>query len=104
MMGKRPWHIAKCPEGEQFVSAENENENQFIYESFVKPTRRAIWMQAIVCEDDKLCDQDYGPVFYNNIDGDFPGKGCVQMPFGSGMKWVVKSCRTAAFYLCKYGE
>jgi hypothetical protein len=101
---KRPWYIAKCPEGEQFVSAENENENQFIYETFVKPSQQSIWMQAIVCARGKLCDQDYGTVFYNNINGELPSKGCVQMAFGSGTKWVVKNCRTAAFYVCKYGE
>jgi hypothetical protein len=101
---KRPWYITECPEGEQFVSAENENENQFISETFVKPSQQSIWMQAIVCAGGKLCDQDYGPVFYSNIDGELPNTGCVQLPFGGGMKWLVKNCRDTAAYVCKYGQ
>jgi hypothetical protein len=103
-MGRRPWHIAKCEQGQQFVSAENENENKFLYETFVKPARKSLWMQAIVCAQGKLCHQDYGPVFYNNVDGDLPDSGCVEMPYGGEMKWVVKNCSAAAFYVCKYGK
>jgi hypothetical protein len=86
------------------VSAEDEDENRFIYEKFVERSRKPLWMHARVCAGGKLCHQDYGPVFYNNVDGDLPKTGCVQMPFGKGMKWVVKNCRAAAAYVCKYGE
>ena len=103
-MNRRPWVIAKCLPGDQFVSAENEDENKFIYDTFVEPSKEAFWMHARICGERKLCQQDYGPVFYNNVEGDLPNSGCVQLPYGRGMKWVIKSCKTAAFYVCKYGE
>ena len=101
-MGRRPWVVAKCRRGDVFVSAEDEDENKFIYDKFVKPSRQSFWMHARVCGNAKLCHQDYGPVFYNNVEGELPNSGCAQMVYGKEMKWVVKSCRAAAFYVCKY--
>mgnify|MGYP002803851178 FL=1 len=101
-MGRRPWAIAKCQRGDEFVSAENEDENRFIYDTFVKPSKKPFWMHARICGERKLCQQDYGPVFYNNVEGGLPSSGCVQLPYGKGMKWVVTSCKAIAFYVCKY--
>ena len=103
-MGRRPWVVAKCRGRDVFVSAEDEDENRFIYDNFVKRFRQSFWMHARVCGNALLCHQDYGPVFYNNVDGELPKSGCVQMVYGKEMKWVVKSCKAAAFYVCKYGK
>ena len=103
-MNKRPWVIARCRNnGEEFLSIENEKENQFIYEQFVKPSGRSFWINARSCGGDKLCNQDYGPVFYHNFVGKFNNARCVEMPNGRDGKWVVKNCRAASFYICKYG-
>ena len=103
-MTRRPWQIARCSQGDTFVTAENEDENQFIYETFVKPSRTSLWMNARVCGKGKLCDQTFGTVYYHNFMGTFPSTGCVEMLFGKNGKWVAKDCRAPNIYVCKYGK
>ena len=104
-MTRRPWQIARCNKGDTFVSAENEDENQFIYEKFVKTSHKSLWMNARVCGKGKLCNQNYGTVYYHNFIGTFPSKGCVEMLSGKNGKWVAKeNCKVPDYYVCKYGK
>ena len=85
------------------MSAENQDENQFIYEKFVKPSRRSFWLNARVCGAGKLCDQSFGTVFYHNFGSKLLNTGCVEMPYGKNGKWTAKNCKAASYYICKYG-
>ena len=48
-MGLRPWNIATCSNGEEFVTAADENENKFINEKFRGGSERSYWMNARGC-------------------------------------------------------
>ena len=102
MMTKSPWRHANCPEGNEFMSAEDEDENIFIYEKFVKPLRKSIWMNAYVCKKGKLCAKDFTTDLYHNFVGQFPANGCVEMRYGKNGMWMTEDCETSFSYICKY--
>ena len=103
-MLKDKWNDAKCPEGEKFMSPENEDENKFIYDTFVKPSRRSFWMNARPCGE-KLCAQDYSPMIYHNFGGGpWPTSGCFTMRYGNNGVWTRKHCELNEFFICKYSE
>ena len=104
MMTKRPWRDANCPEGNEFMSAEDEDENRFIYEKFVKPLRKSIWMNSRVCKKGKLCARDSTTHLYQNFVGQFPANGCVKMRYEENGMWVSESCEAVFSYVCKYGQ
>jgi hypothetical protein len=103
-MTKNTWGDAVCPEGDKFMCPENEDENKFIYDTFVKSSRRSFWMNARVCGSGKLCAQNFGAVLYHNFDGQFPASGCVQMRYGKNGVWIVKNCGISSFFICKYSK
>ena len=86
------------------MSAEDEDENRVIYANFVQPSKESFWMNARVWGEGKLCNQRFGTVYYSNVGIHLPNIGCVEMPFGNGMKWAVKRCNSRFFYVCKYGK
>lgn len=102
-MSKKPWKDAECPTGEQFVSPENEDEDNFIYTKFVVPWKQPFWINARVCGVNKLCRKDMSVVYYHNFLGRFPRSGCVEMAFGYNGKWSsVGNCGKESFYICEH--
>ena len=102
MMTKSPWQDANCPEGNQFMSVKDQDENKFIYEKFVKQLRKSIWMNARVCKSSKLCARDSTNDLYHNFVGEFPTDGCVVMRNDENGMWITESCEAEFSYICKY--
>jgi len=103
-MTKKPWKNATCPLGDEFMSVEDEDENNFINEQFVKSSKQSFWINARVCGYGKLCAQDFGALRYHNFCGPFPASGCVQMRYGKNRIWITKNCNIPSYYICKYSE
>ncbi|WP_395239500.1 C-type lectin domain-containing protein, partial [Salmonella sp. s54412] len=90
---------------EIFVSGEDVDESKFIYDNFVQPNNKPIWMNVRKCGRSSLCNSNYKYVLFNNFEGGMIKSGeCGVMNPGKGGKLSVVKCsnrRTTNHFICK---